>query len=310
MEKEPKIIPVKDVAKDGENIEKKSNVVELETSNARYSIVYSLHNIPNRPEVIEGADGIILEFIGNYQTPKNAEKTSEFLLKANQYKEVIKLAVEKQKPIYLVDLSMDTRLEHNLSFPLKNALLPFIEAAAAGGLIFSGIKNLNKQRNISRRDFLKLGAKIGVASYLSLPQASRIFSNIATGHFKHEPDEKSFSRKAEKFSHKLEVISHPELYSILNTRNDLIAEKSEAIAKMIKEEVGRKPQLSILIGAGHTGLEDSFITNFDQRLVRLRNDLGQNIGREKFIAQIKFEPNTGNSPQKYSIAILEYPSLN
>src|SRR3989344_2582493 len=141
MEKEPKRILVKDIAQGDEDIEKKSNIVELETSSAKYNIIYSLHNIPTKPEVIkDSTDGVIFELIGNYQTSKTAEQQADFLLKRSPYQQVIKLAAKKQKPIYLVDLSMDARTEHSLNLFYKKTLLPVIEVFAASGLIFSGIK--------------------------------------------------------------------------------------------------------------------------------------------------------------------------
>lgn len=289
---------------------KQENVSEVETPSAKYDIVYSLHNQPVKPETIEQADAIILELVGNYETQEKVQKHMEFISREQHtYHQIIKSAAEKQKPVFLVDMSTDAYATRR-DAALNVVLLPVIEAMIAAGLVFSGIKGVAKKEKMDRRSFLKLGAKMTAAAYLSLPQASRLLSFVSTDYFRQVPDEESFSRKTEKFVHKIKSSSHPELYSnVVNVRNNLIAEKSEAIARMLNKKLGRKPQLALLTGASHFGLEESLSSDPFERINSLKKDLGYEVRRERIIACVEFEAKAGNEPQKFSISLLEDPAL-
>lgn len=293
--------------------EKPRNVVEIDTNDAKYSIVYSTHTIASDSEAVTDANGIILELTGNYQTQELAQSQLEFISKPNfTYNRIIKFAAEKGKPIFLVDLSADTGRKHAAADFLKTSLVPVVETMVALGFVLSEVKNLIKpKQNISRRGFLRKGSKAAVGAYLLSPQLEIFLNNLATGGYSSVPEEGSNYRKAERLTRKFNKIAHPELHSVVDhVRNDLIAQKSEAIARMMIEDSGERPNLSLLIGSRHTGIEDSFESNPDERVERLRKELGDDLVEERFIVRIDFEPQDGNEPKKYSISILEDPSLS
>lgn len=226
--------------KSPEFLNEQRNAVELKTESADIEINYSNHDVQSNPESINNSDAVILELVSEYTTIEDASKTAETITDVLQYKLIIKKAAQEGKPIFLIDIS-----PNNLNNDITNKLLlgPVIEAMIANGLIFSGMK----QPKNSRRDFLKLGAKSLMATHLSTPFITLLtnFPRSLTGN---EPDEASVSRTIERSVRKLNDTTHPELRSdVIDTRNDLMAEKTNFIARMLKIEMNKRPRLSLFI---------------------------------------------------------------
>lgn len=264
--------------------EDKDNCVRLETSNALYNIVYSNHGITNNPEDVYGSDVILLEF-GRINL-ENAEKDLTQRLEVNtnfneQYSEIIKYAAEHSVPVYLIDSNKDSG---NYEFIQK--LLPTLELYVSYKLLKSSITDSIKQP-VTRRSFLKNLGKAAAAAYFSAPviEAAAIISHNS------EPSESSFERNIERKIRPVNELIHPELNSMtLQGRNHIIADKSEYIAKEFGSKLSRKPKISIVIGAAHTGIEDALKMTDEQRMGELKKYLSeQEIEDEKTIFHIEWD---------------------
>lgn len=280
------------------------NAVELKTESADIEINYSNHGVLSDPAAVKDTDAIILELISEYSTIEDARKVAKTISEHdNQYKLIIQQAAQDGKPIFLIDISTNNL---NNDITSKLVLGPIIEIMIAGGLVFDESKEPKK----TRRDFLRLGVKSLVAAHLSSPAITSTMSLImsASGN---EPNEGSISRTIERSVRGYNNTTHPELHSdAVDTRNDLIAEKTDFIARILEKEMNKRPRLSLFIGAMHTGIEDSIKSKSDERIERLKSSLEERLPQEKFIAKIIFEPRVGDTPQKFSISIIEDPDIN
>lgn len=277
------------------------NVTQLETENARYQIVYSIHNRINNPNVIQGADAVVLEAtdittkkklleILKWETEEKTDPIVSFLT-APQYKEIIQAAFANRTPMYFAD-AVETA-----GFKREDKIVDFVvpvEELAALGLGLSAAKDL---KQTDRRAFITGVAKAAGAAYLSssIPQ---IATEMAAGTtFFSEPDESSISRKAERVVGGINEAIHPEQHTeMVTSRNTLIAEKSEIIAKLLRKELGRKPQIAIVIGAAHFGIEDELAASESERIRRLRKEYGENLPKEQTILRIQTHPLQDSSP--------------
>ena len=264
------------------------NVVELETANGKYKIAYVSHIVETNPKVMEDCDAVILEGWNKYDKKEIAEGLDP--QKASpQYKELVRSAIEQKKPIFLFDIT-EKYLKEEIVIGkglLADPILKYLETATGAGLIYSGAKKMVKaENNLSRRDFLKSGAKILGGIYFAYPGV--LDTILESG--KEEPDETSLSRKFEKSERDIRYTIHPELNPklMLGTRNCLAAQKSETISKILENELNKKPTLSLVIGANHHGVEDLLKDSPENRLKTLKKDLGKDFTSQKFIARIDF----------------------
>lgn len=71
--------------------------------------------------------------------------------------------------------------------------------------------------------------------------------------------------------------SHPEIYAFMTTlRNQIWAQKLDYLASKIPHQSNRKPEIGILVGRGHSGLENAIGENPKQRLDFLKRFLKLN----------------------------------
>lgn len=280
------------------------NAVEFKTENADIEINYSIHTVQSNPEAIKNADAIILELVSDYRTIDDARKVAKSISEHdNQYKLIIQQAAQDGKPIFLIDISTNNL---NNDITSKLVLGPIIEVLIASGLLFDESKEPKK----TRRDFLRLGAKSLVAAHLSTPAITSTMGLILSAS-ESEPNEGSLSRTIERSTRTYNNATHPELHSdVVDTRNDLLAEKTDFVAKILGKEMNKRPRLSLFVGSMHTGIEDSIKSKSSERIERLRSSLKERLSQEKFIAKIIFEPKVGDAPQKFSISIVEDSDIN
>ena len=224
------------------------NITTIETGTGTYTILYGLHVVAQNPdEVPDRINGIILE-TGMHQWVKDPVKTIQKLKKHLQYKLLFE-RLEKEK---ISVLFADVKYKYN-DFALILADNFFTAAEWIGGmrLINQMIRNDNKPK----RDFIA-SLTYGLAgAWLLLPVVSnltRLLSSI-TG----EGTEQSARLK--KLSHKL----HPEAELLyLSLRNAVIAEKAYYLA----QTYGENAHITIVLGAGHVGIEDMLIKSHAERM--------------------------------------------
>lgn len=280
------------------------NIKELQTATADYEINYTRHDIQSRSGAIEGADGVILEFIGNQATDEEAkEKVKRIADERFQYLQIIERAAKEVKPIFLVDMSTNNVKDDSV----LNGIIPFFELALAQGLTFSP---KTKKPVLTRRDFLKKGAKGIMIAYPITAIAEEILQIFEASYIFEEPKEGSLLRSVQRSLGRLNDAIHPEIYSdLIDTRNDLIAEKSDFIARILAGELNKRPKLSLFIGGAHTGIERSLQLEPEERTENLRGRLKGKLPEERFIVKVIFEPKKGSEHQKFSISIIEDTNL-
>src|SRR6266498_2075737 len=62
-----------------------SNVVHVETPEARYNVVYSRHTIPNNPDIARQADAVLLEYLSLPDAEEKVKSSVELMLDKDQY---------------------------------------------------------------------------------------------------------------------------------------------------------------------------------------------------------------------------------
>lgn len=272
--------------------EEARNIVELSTEQADYKIVYSVHTRQNNPGDIVGSDAIILEYGIDYS---NADEVINVLNKDvednQQYKAIIEYARANKIPIYFVDVSLKTRNEKDLldlAKLVKKALIPVVGAKVSYALGKSVIKDM-KELPINRRNFLKGLGKTMLAVYTGTP-ALEPTAALASTRLSHEPDEEGVLRKIERGVADINSSIHPELKTFsMEGRNALIAQKAESIAKDLESRLGKRPKLSVIIGALHTGIEKDLKMKETERQVGMRKYFTEKeLDTEKAITRVDF----------------------
>jgi hypothetical protein len=295
--------------------ENRANVFEMETKNAFYDIAYCHHDQVTRPETTEKSDAVVLELISDYRTEKDAQELIEFLLKESQYQEILKTAEAKKQPIFLVDLSFKHSDRMMEEFYKKERLYPKIEALGSGVMLMGSAYYLGKKSiqedKISRRSFLKSMVGAIGAGYLATPGLEYLTDTEIRDKKSGLVVEGSSDRKLNKFLEGLNFHIHPELESdAIDTRNDLIAQKSESIAGLLGKQLGHKPRIGILVGAKHSGIERSLANSESNRIKNLMEKLGKEYEKEMAIAMIEFGERQGNNRPLIRFTVLMDPSFD
>lgn len=263
------------------------NVKEIETPNARYRICYDSHESVVDPQLLDGCDGLVLEMAANYGDPQKAGKVFGKLGKSEQFSKIFLAAAKSNKPIYFVDICEDGKSLAEEVDRLQGKILA--ESVAAGGLMLYALSDLEKNKKMNRRGFLKLGLKAVAAAYLSTPIAQELAFVASLDKNKSVPDEQSVSRKAEKILGRINEAIHPELATIaVEVRNDLMAQKTETAARLFQREKGKKPRLAMIVGAQHFGMEKTLANSEPDRVSRLKKALGGELSKNSAIAKIEF----------------------
>ena len=139
---------------------------------------------------------------------------------------------------------------------------------------------------MNRRDFLKLLSKSLLAVYFA-PQLAEDLILFLSLPDKAMLNEEAVRRKIHRFLIKLNEKIHPETNMILITlRNIIMAQKLITIAQDINKEISKKPEIGVVVGASHIGIEEAL--NLDEKE---RNEIIEKImnfakGVKKNIATI------------------------
>lgn len=224
------------------------NVVAIETPEAKLRIVYGLHDRPEDPKTVEGADAIVLECVGYYETEILAEKMISAMEGLEQYKLILEKARQDGRPVFLVDVSYADAamsLERYIDAAEKTAGL-----AVLASLAKDAVRSFREP--VTRRGFLKMAGKMAVGAWLSSSFSDFVASHIGLD----EPGEKSTARKVERSLRGLRERTHPELKRIILTlRNNLMAQKLKTVSYLMSGGKKEKPEVAIIVGRAHVGIE-------------------------------------------------------
>lgn len=272
-----------------ENNERKDNMVRVETPSAVYNIIYSNHGVQNHPEDIFGSDGVIMEGILGDVDTNDIENILRKQMELNrQYGQVIRYASEHNIPLYMADISekSDTGSSEIIT---KKIIAPIVGGYLSYRFLKSSISDIAK-KPVTRRSFLKNFGKTVAAAYLSTPAVELASSEVKRLSDK-EINESDVSRNIQRHAAKINNSIHPELNTLtLEGRNSLIAMKSDNIAKNLSHSLGRKPNISLIIGGRHIGIEESLKISDKERLDELREYLDdEQIDGEKTIFEIEWD---------------------
>jgi pheromone shutdown protein TraB len=275
------------------------NVVIVELPEGRFRIAYGVHRLPQNPKDVKGVNAIMLESGSlKYYPEKEAEKAFDALRSFIQYRNIIGEAAAARQPIYLTDI--DTGAVRSL---LTLRLLPLAEGISAAVLILRslfelGHKILKTSKTMTRRDFLKLLGTSSLAAYFGT-QLGEQLGEYLTGSTKGGLDEKTAIRKIYRFLIKLNEMVHPETHLVILTlRNLIMAQKLITIARDLRSEIGRKPEIGVVVGGAHIGIEGALKLTTKERMNTLRKilsipglkDLRENVAA---IARFDYDPQTG-----------------
>ncbi len=281
-----------------DHAERRRSIKTLETAEAVYKIEYTIHSKLSTPEVMEGADALIIEAVGDYSGGNAADIVVAEKGEGNPHSEVVKRAFYDQKPIFLVDTRAEWDPENK---DIKEKLIiDLVESMVGGSLVARSLTT----KEPTRREILK-GASTGAAgAYLLSPSAEFFAARAATEFRRTSPDESSVARSIEKGLNSVNRVIHPESRSFtVEGRDALIAQKSQTVARMLSQELGRKPQIALEIGGGHLGIETEFRSVDADRVARIGRYLNkEEMERDALIARVQLDKST----DPYSIHVSFY----
>lgn len=257
------------------------SITNLETANAHYKILYTRHDYVASPALMDGADALILEGAGI--APREEGLTAPFKMDESHRDnlELAKKAIGMRKPFFLTDF-VGTNIDHLSREIKKTGRIGDIETLIGGVLLYK-----SPDIATSRRGFIAGSAAAVGGAYLASRAPQKIADLATTRMHTTGPDEKSISRKIEKGLGGVNTAIHPETYStVIETRNTLIAQKTEAVAHMLRKELGRKPVIAICIGAAHFGLEAELMSSEKERIIKLRRDFGTDFAQQAILVRI------------------------
>lgn len=284
---------------------RRKNIAEMSSKYATYRIEYNSHYKISTPEILSGADAVVLERMGSYSPDDIATNIGEKMkvdfpvgdknVSAHPYRDIIDAAKENKTPIFLADISFALKEDYDESVAteFRKRLETFLGGTMMA-LYADEIAAVTVNSGETRREFLVKSATMAAGAsllYLS-SDAPEQLANLVSTKFKTEnADESSMARKIEKFFGNLNGAMHPENSSLLlDTRNVLIAQKTEHIAAMLARQLGKSPTIAIEIGASHFGIERDLLDTELNRVAKLKNDLGvERLKRESLIARVDFE---------------------
>ena len=230
--------------------------VEYSTDNANYRQLYTIHTMPIKDSIFDrdkfdSIDAVVLEA---YHSEDWFKLLWQSLFK--KHHDVVFDAVQRTgKPLYVVDVLTTPA---GRGFEDIVTLLPDFVGLV---LVYDGIKKAKKQikekKEMTRRQFLKFwgsqSAKVIGGAYLGADLVCRNYA-IQTG------DNPELLARLN--SSRMHLVPTPQF----ELRNAITARKvEEFIAPELKQKLGRKPNIVLVYGAGHSGLKE------DVRHQELRN---------------------------------------
>lgn len=275
------------------------NVEIIETPEAKFRIIYSRHDIASQPEDMGKADAVAFEGIGDYTTKRQAEFLVVDLYDNRSSAPIVKRAKQEGKPIFFIDIS-----EHDTADLIQKGLRA-LEVGVGFSLLLSLSKDIINKNKISRRDFLKKAAK-GLGGLYFFSHIPKIIVSALDN-----IDGRSKQGAISRFLSDLDEKIHPETESIVLTlRNHLMAQKLTYIASHMRQSINKKPEIGLVIGAAHTGIEKALLEKNKERIALIDKllrvpGLGKSRERIATIARLDFD----EKPYNWVAQILEDPEL-
>ncbi len=223
------------------------NVVMLEKPEAVYRIIYGYHDQPQKAGDLGTPQALVLETATRDYSEKHlAENLLSYFTGHIQYKNIIRVCQEQAIPIYFTDTT-DYGAHQLLAYGLAH-----LEAITGAALVLNLAKDFKKKTG--RREFLGMMGKGLAATYLFGPfMMFWVNGNLAIS-------QEQSVRLVGRFLEDLVENTHPETDQIIITlRNYLMAQKLKAVAQDITtpNTPQSKPEVAIVLGASHTGIENA-----------------------------------------------------
>jgi hypothetical protein len=284
-------------------VERRKSISFVKSQNASYSIEYGNHSKMSTPEVLAGTDALLLELSADLTTRERVIVSIDSVMydkekERRPYEKLLETAFAEGKPVYFIDMvDGDTSLAMYLDSHGKE-MIKAVEmmggGAVAGTMLVAGRKeNMNPAGGTDRRSVLRNTIAGLVGGWLLTPAVEKV-AKVA-GDSDGTPDEMSLARGVEKKAASLNEKIHPELRSVvIQGRNELMAQKAEAVAKALSRELGREPRLALEVGADHHGIERSLNRTPEERIAILKGYLGEELSYQSGIVQVKM-PKGGTS---------------
>lgn len=274
---------------------KEGDTVTVETDEGVFNIVYSHHDTPNDPSIVQNTDALILEGEMHYSADERLVANLDERSQSVQYAPLFSAAAAQKKPMFFVDISAETaknldgifsggRQEARMSVAKLEALSSLLLVAYKMHAALRGKGTSTGGKPLSRREFFGAATQESV-----LPLAAYLATPLAESALAHTAGERTVSRQTYRALHAVNTTMHPELPDSLlaEVRNALIAQKSESVARRLKSALGRKPTITIVIGAAHIGLEDQLRAPEATRMHTVRSYTGaDNLRDERHILRL------------------------
>lgn len=279
------------------------NVILLERPEARYRIIYELHNLPHGADAIGYPDALALEGAALRGTFEDRESVEKFIsiywqqklsrAPKGKFKEAIaqeSYIINQKIPLYLIDIG-DPHLNFDSVVSTRSALKRAEAVGSLGAVTYGIAKVLERRRekkDLTRRDFLKLFGAGAISAYTGtqlLDVLVELYQENKKEHFRQSAVESNFR--------KIQEIIHPETEAaILTFRNAIWAQKLEFLARRLRKE--KKPELAMIAGVYHSGLENMLKEDQDKRLNSVKRFLkifgGGSISLSP-VARVEFKEN-------------------
>jgi hypothetical protein len=228
------------------------NVARIERPEGVLSVLYShslAHMQMESSESVKTWDGIVLEQIAPYGDAAIANRVPEFFERDPQYGEIMRIAKELGRPIFLADAQ--TERTHYVGL-FQRALRAAESVVAAAIITKLAWKVAASTKPVSRRDFLRFGGKGLLGLYLATPAIGNTMALVRGG----ATSEESAAAKVSYFLDDLNQNIHPETEAIIQTfRNHLIAQKMTTVMRELAKEGHGRPNVGLVIGSAHSGME-------------------------------------------------------
>lgn len=275
------------------NIIQSGDIVTIKAPEATYTVIYGIHfRGQNTKTIPENLDYMFLE-TGGFSWYENPLQCIEDLKNHIQYNPVFRMLEERNISVIFADLKYKF---NDIFLLLADNVLTAAQWAIGMRILKNLLKGINEKKKHKISDYI---THVGVAGWLLLPFAANMLRLGSTVFGIGQNKTSAFKR----FAHK----AHPEtdiLY--LNIRNAVIAEK----IKYLAEKLGNHPNIGIILGAGHVGIEDMLLQNSEKRiqfLTRWKTIL-KNLVKEKYvytITNVSFTGKTWGTTHSYETATLK-----
>jgi len=248
----------------------------LETENAIYHIKCEMHNLGEKPEQIAFSDALFVEGIFDgeiFRSAASGDAEAIESLRDARCKDWVESSAS-EVPVYNIDTAMGIRRG-----PMLSAFTA-VETIAGVGVLAKVIQNGWRSPPRTRRRVMKDLALKATGIHLLTPLMSGLASYLI---YKPSIGQKAQAIAGRSLSIPLEatVMAHPEIYHYtIGTRNLIMAAKAEAVAARLKQQLGRKPIVTIVVGALHGGIEADLKTDATKRTQALKDRLGDSFEAE------------------------------